>query len=324
MQPTIKDVAERAGVSIASVSRMMNDSNNIAAETAKAIQEAIDELGYKPIRKKKIKRNRDRQIGFVMPDTALYTFGSTIRDITSILLEEDYDLRIINLDHVRKITAIHVEMLLNKRLSGVIFYGCYIDKNVANLLNEADLPAVVFQGSSPHLVSVSVNNYNGITNAVQYMISRGYKKIAFVGWKHTDFNVKARLDAFKNTMVENKLDSSLIFLDDLNRRGGNRATAEAWETSRPEAIMYAADILAYGGYRYFKENGIVIPDDVGIMGFDDAYLSEVIGLTTMYQLLDAKLRIVMEHLLRMINEKKPAQPEEVLITPRLIVRTSLK
>ncbi|MCF7946889.1 MAG: LacI family transcriptional regulator, partial [Spirochaetia bacterium] len=62
----------------------------------------------------------------------------------------------------------------------------------------------------------------------------------------------------------------------------------------------------------------------GIMGFDDAYLSEVIGLTTMYQLLDAKLRIVMVHLLRMIHEKKNAEPEEVLITPRLVVRTSLK
>lgn len=324
MQPTIKDVAEKAGVSVASVSRMMNGSDNIAPETIRLIQNAIDDLGYKPIRKKKRKKSKDRQIGLVMPDTGLYTFGSTIKDITAILLEENYDLRIINLNHERHINSGHVEMLLNKKLAGVIFYGCHINKEIADSLTDAALPSVVFQGSSPHLVSVSVNNYNGMTNAVKYVLSRGYKKIAFVGWQQSDFNIKSRLDAFKNTMEENSLDSSAVFMNELNRRGGRLATEEAWKTCRPEAIIYAADILAYGGYRFFKENNIKIPEEVGIMGFDDAYLSEVIGLTTMYQLLDAKLRIVMEHLLRMIHDKETAQPEEVLVTPRLVVRTSLK
>ena len=259
-----------------------------------------------------------------MPNTSLYTLGSTVQEMALTMEEMDYDIRIVNLHQKRQITPAIARDLCKKNTAGIILYGCIVPEDAAEVFYKENMPAVVQQGHTSHLVSVCVNNYNGMRDAVTYVISRGYKKIAFIGWEPSDFNVKTRLDSFNIVMDEAGLDSSMVITDKLDMEGGYNSTIKLLKNHRPDAIMFAADIMAYGGIKYLHETGIRYPEDIGLMGFDDAYMTEVLGLSSMYQLLDENARLVIENLIWMIENNKVIEAKEVLLTPKLIVRNSLR
>ena len=320
---TISDVARHCGVSESTVSRVMNGNSRISRETSENVLKAIDELGYKPIRKKRIKSKSD-EITLVMPNTALYTLGSTVREMALTMDEMDYDIRIVNLHHKRQITPAIARDLCKKNSAGIILYGCVVPEETAEVFYKENVPVVVQQGHTSHLVSVCVNNYNGMRDSVSYVLSRGYRNIGFIGWDPSDFNVKTRLDSFRNVMDEAGLDSNQIVLDRLNMEGGYKAAKKMLKTQNPEAIIFAADIMAYGAIKYLNEKRIRYPEDIGLMGFDDAYMTEVLGLTSMYQLLKENARLVIENLIWMIENNTVAEAKEVLLTPKLVVRNSLR
>ena len=258
-----------------------------------------------------------------MPNTSLYTLGSTVREMSLALYEMKFDIRIVNLHQIRKITPQIAKELCRKNTAGIILYGCIVPEDAAAVFYENNVPAVVQQGSTGHLVSVCVNNYNGMRDAVSYVISQGYKKVGFIGWEPVDFNIKARTDSFRNVMDETGLDASMTCYEQLNIDGGYLAMKQMVENYSPDAVVLSADIMAYGGIKYLHEKGIRYPEDLGIIGFDDAYLSQVLELTSMYQLLDENARLVIENLLWMIENKTVSPAKEILLTPKLIVRKSL-
>ncbi len=320
---TISDVAHYCKVNESTVSRVLHGSKKISTRTTARVLQAVSELGYTPIRKSKVRRHSD-EIILVMPNPSLYTLGTTVKDITLTLHEVDYDIRIVNLHHHREITPEIATTLCRKNAAGIILYGCTVPEEAAAVFYEQHMPAIVQQGRTSNLVSISVNNYNGMRDAVNYVISRGYKKIGFVGWKPPDFNIKERTDSFHMVMQEAGLDDSMQFFENLNIEGGYLAMEKMLDQYSPDAIVFSADILAYGGIKYANEHGIRYPEDIGLMGFDDAYLSEVLGLTTMYQLLEEKVKQVVENLLVMIEHKSVSPAKEILLTPRLVIRDSLR
>lgn len=320
---TISDVARHCGVSESTVSRVMNGNAKISRATTEKVKLAVKELGYTPIRKKRVKDKSD-EITLVMPNTSLYTLGTTVREMALTLEEMDYDIRIVNLHRKRQISRETARTLCKKNTAGIILYGCIVPEEAAEVFYEMNVPTVVQQGHTSHLVSVCVNNYNGMRDAVSYVLSRGYERVGFVGWEPSDFNIKTRLDSFRNVMDEAGLDASMTSFDKLNIDGGYDATVQLLQRNKVDAVIYAADILAYGGIKFLKEEGIGYPGDIGLMGFDDAYLTEVLGLTSMYQLLDENADLVIENLLWMIEHNTVSPAKEVLLTPKLIVRNSLR
>lgn len=320
---TISDVADYCGVSESTVSRVMNGNSKISKKTSELVLDAVKELGYTPIRKKKGK-TKSHEITLVMPNTTLYTLGSTIREMSLTLYDVDYDIRIVNLHHNREITPEIALDLCKKNTAAIILYGCVVPDNAAEVFYRENVPTVVQQGNSRSMVSVCVNNYNGMRDAVSYVLSRGYERVGFIGWEPSDFNTKTRFDSFRNVMDEAGLDSTITSFSSLNMEGGYKTTEELYKTYKPDALVFAADIMAYGAIKYLKEENLKYPDDIGIMGFDDAYMSEVLGLTSMYQLLDENARLVIENLLWMIENNTVSPAKEVLLTPKLIIRDSLK
>ena len=320
---TLSDVARHCGVSESTVSRVMNGGRKISKTTSQRVLQAVEELGYTPLRKHKNRRASD-EIALAIPNTSLYTLGSTVREMALTLEEMEYDIRIVNLRRKREITAETARELCRKNTAGIILYGCIVPKEAAQVFYRRNVPTVVQQGHTGHLVSVCVNNYNGMRDAAAYVLSRGYKQIGFVGWEPSDFNIKARLDSFRNTIEEAGLKSSLTGFGALNIDGGYAATAELLEKYALDAVIYAADIMAYGGIRFLRQEGIDYPRDIGIMGFDDAYMSEVLGLSSMYQLLDENADLVIENLLDMIAGQSVSSAKEILLTPKLVVRRSLR
>ena len=320
---TISDVAKECGVSVSTVSRVMNGNDKISRKTTEEVLQTIKRLGYTPLRKKRIKAISD-EITLVMPNTSLYTLGTTVKDISLTLYEMDYDIRIVNLHHEREITPEIANELCKKNTAGIILYGCIVPEESAKVFFRENVPALVQQGDTSSLVAVCVNNYNGMRDAVNYVLSRDYKKIGFIGWNPVDFNIRARTDSFRNVMEIAGLNPSMTCFNSLNIEGGYAAMKEMLTVHSPEVIVFSADIMAYGGIQYLQEQGIAYPDDIGIIGFDDAYLSKVLGLTSMYQLLDENARLVIENLLWMIENKTVSPAKEILLTPKLVVRKSLR
>lgn len=320
---TISDVARHCGVNESTVSRVMNGSRKISQTTSRRVLQAVEELGYTPLRRHKNRRTSD-EIILAIPNTSLYTLGSTVREMAFTLDEMDYDIRIVNLHRKRDITPETARELCRRNTAGIILYGCIVPREAAQVFYKRGVPTVVQQGSTGHLVSVCVNNYNGMRDAAAYVLSRGYERVGFVGWEPSDFNIKARLDSFRNVMDEAGLDGGITGFDTLNIEGGFTATGDLLEKYTVDAIIYAADIMAYGGIKFLKDEGIDYPDDIGLMGFDDAYMSEVLGLSTMYQLLDENADLVIENLLDMIANQTVAPAKEILLTPKLAVRRSLR
>ena len=318
---TINDVAEACGVNVSTVSRVINDDPRISEETKQKVQVAIDALGYKPLRKR---QNGNKEILLAIPNTSIYTIGATLDYLSKNLNEKDYDIRIVNLKHERTITPAIAEKLCKKAPSGIILYGCYVPKSAADVFYKYNVPTIVRHGETQHLISVCVNNYNGIQEAVRFVIAQGYKKIGFIGWEPVDHNTRTRYNSFVNALSDAGLDSSMVINHTLDIQGGYQSTKEMLERHKPEAIIYGADILAYGAIQYFREENITYPEDIGIIGFDDSIPSAALGLTTMYELIEETAELVMDNLLMMIQQKKLLPPREILLTPKLIIRDSIK
>jgi LacI family transcriptional regulator len=176
--------------------------------------------------------------------------------------------------------------------------------------------------------SICNNNYLGALDAVNFLIGRGYQNIAFIGWDVHDDHLLDRYHGYKNALEQAGLyrgDEKMTAFGSLSKAGGYEATATLLNTVNPDAIFYAADSMAYGGYQYFREHSIRIPDDIGVIGFDDLDMSAVIGLTTMKQFIQVKAEMAVSYLSgRLSGEISEPLEEEVSITPRLVVRNSTK
>ena len=175
------------------------------------------------------------------------------------------------------------------------------------------------------MLRISTNNYLGAFDAVWYLISRTYKKIAFIGWEPEDDHLNDRFYGYKNAIEK----TGIGFIPDmtayapLSVEGGFTATKSLLDKVRPDAIFYACDSMAFGGYKYFAEAEVSIPQDIGIIGFDDYEMASVVGLTTMKQFIGVKTRMAVAYLLdRLSGRIKTPNAEEVCITPRLVVRGS--
>ena len=163
--------------------------------------------------------------------------------------------------------------------------------------------------------------------AVQFLIDRGYQKIAFIGWKPDDDHLTDRFQGYKNALekAHQSFDINKVSFDTLSIDGGYNATSELFSRYRPDAIFYACDTMAFGGYKYLREKNISIPKEIGIVGFDDLKFASVIGLTTMNQFIDVKAKIAISYLLdRFSGEICTPQEEEICVTPQLCIRNSTK
>lgn len=322
---TIKDVAEKAGVGISTVSRVLNRPDIVKEETREKVYSAMQSVGYSPAKKN---AQHAYIIGLAVPNTRIDIMGELVRAIEDELMETPYDLLILNMRMERAISRFFRETTnLTQKIDALIISSATIDDESVEYFRSLDIPVVLLQSRCPQEKSISTNNYQGALDAVNFMIARGYTKIGFVGWEPEDDHLVDRFHGYKNAIEKADLNfqSDMTAFGSLSVEGGYAATAKLMERSAPDGIFYACDSMAYGGYRYFLEKDIRIPADIGIVGFDDLEFSSVLGLTTMKQYIQNKVKIAVAYLLDRLtgNIESPAN-EEMSITPKLVIRNSTK
>jgi len=324
---TLETIAREAGVSTSTVSRVLNQPGLVNSETRRDVYAALDKHGYIPQADSRAVQERKHVIGVAIHDFHLSVFADLLRAVEDELTNTPYDALIINMRGERdayRFFREHTEY--RRKIDALLAFSVDLSSAGAQFLESLNLPVVLLQARCRHAKSISTNNFLGGHDAAGHLLSRGYRRIAFVGWdRREDQRLRGRYAGYRNALEEHELqpEEELAEFDQLSVDGGYEATARLFQRVRPDSVFYACDSMAIGGLRYFREHRIGVPEEVGVMGFDDIEAASAVGLTTMRQFIETKARMAVDHLMgRLEGEIRETDHEEVSISPKLVVRAT--
>ncbi|ODN71814.1 LacI family DNA-binding transcriptional regulator [Methylobrevis pamukkalensis] len=291
---TIRDVAQSAGVSIGTVSAVLNDSAVVAADTRRHVQRIITELGFEPNNSaRSLKRGRISSIGFIVPDLGNPFFAAVAEGIQTALVGRDVLLVLCMTGARPEQEEYYAKVLRTQRLDGVVYLSG-TGMPSASLMELARKGAVVFVDERLPGVDVpfvAATNRLGARGVAAHVIAAGHRRIAIVSGPPRLWTSEQRLAGFREALAGGGLDpdGAVVFEGDYEEASGyaaaSRLLGAAPAGERPTAILCANDLMAMGVIRYCREAGLSIPRDLSVTGFDDIPSSAFLdpALTTVAQ-----------------------------------------
>ncbi len=314
--PTIYEVARTAGVSITTVSRVLNEPQKVNQKTLQAVLAAIDEIGFVPraeARARAIKENR--RIGVISPFITAPSFVQRMRGVATALMNTKYEMVIYTVDSSDRLHGYLAKLPLTHTLDGLIVMSLQFGDGEANRLIEHGVETVLIEYPQPIFSTVEIDDVAGGVMAAQYLIKKGHHRIAFLG--DTDLPeyaihpVNQRLAGFRQAMdaAGLPLPPEYVILTPYSQEQARQAAHKLMHLAEPPtAIFSATDLQAFGVLKAAREMSLKIPDDLAVIGFDDLDMADYVGLTTVRQHLDDSGRIAVELLLsRLANPSHPVQ-----------------
>jgi len=330
---SIKDVAKEAGVSIATVSRVLNDVDVVNEETKKKVQEAIKKLGYRPnIVARSLKTQKSRTIGIIIPDISNQFYPEIVRGAEDVANIYNYNIILCNTDLDIDKEMEYLRVLKEKMVDGALYMSNSLEPAVIDLIKNLELPVVLVETTDKAntFPSVTINNDKAAFDATKYLIDRGNKKIAYIGTHEDAVHASAfRFSGYKNALKEHglELDERLCYFGGLKADDGYEGINTILNSKDVEldAVFCASDELAMGAINALREKGIKVPDDVDVMGFNDIYSASIFypKLTTVVQPMYDMGSVGMRMLIKLINGAELVQHHFVL-NHQIIERDSCK
>ncbi len=310
---TIQDVAARANVSIATVSRVINrSSHKVSRETKKRVLKAIQDLDYRPnALARGLHMKKSMTIGVIIPDISNHYYAEIVRGIQDVADRKGYNIILQNTDRIQARIVKSIYLFREKIADGIIFSGGVIHGfKPLSALKELRKRVVVIGRHEVNFPAIMVDNIGGAAQAVQHLIDLKHSRIGFIGGPESSTTAIDRLTGYKSVLAQNgySFDENLVTRSNLTPEGGYRAAKKiiAEKQASPTAIFAANDQMAFGAIYAAKEMGLQVPRDLAVVGFDDVPLSSyfIPSLSTiaipMYNL-GAK---AMEMLVNLISGKK--------------------
>lgn len=318
---SIKDIAQACGVSTATVSKALNNREDVNAATRERVQETAKALGYLPnAMARALKTNRTYNIGVLMVDKAdsglKHHFFASILDSFKVAMERNgYDLTFISSQIGSQVYS-YYEHCMYRNVDGV-FAACvdFASPGVQSLLNST-LPVVSVDYVEDGKYSVASDNAQGVTTAAEYAICRGHKRIGFIYGEDSQVT-QTRMKAFRETMQKHGLeaDESIILQGRyLHPEIAYKLTQQLLaEPDRPTCIMYPDDICAVAGMTAIQDAGLVPGREVSLIGFDGHPVLRMLGphLTTIQQDTERIGIRAAETMLRLLQKKEIPEDERV-------------
>lgn len=327
---SMKDIAARCNVSVATVSKALNDQTDIGEQTRTMIKQAAKEMGYFPNSlARALRTNRSYNIGVLFVDegqsglTHDY-FSKVLDSFKSAVEEQGYDLTFINCSKKRSDRMSYLEHSKYRGFDGIAI-ACidFKDPEVVELAN-SDIPLVTIDYTFNNRSSVISNNYSGMMSLVKYIIEMGHKKIAYLTGEDTAVT-KNRLAAFYKVLEDN----GIKIPDEYVKHGSYRNIKTTEELTkeiidledRPTCILYCDDYSAMGGVNAIRNSGLKIPEDISIAGYDGITMASQIepAITTIRQNTIEIGRSAAKKLLNLIERPKSTVEEQIMIDGELIV-----
>lgn len=283
MKVTIKDIAKEAGVSIATVSKILNKKDqNISEKTRKKVLEIIKEKNYIPNSiARSLVTKQTKSIGLVIPDITNPFFPELVRGAEDCASKCGYNIIFCNTDDKTEKEEKYIKMLAEKMVDGIIFTQSANNREEFNYLSQIRQPMVLIDRdvNVPNIKGkVLVDNYNGAYEGVSYLIKSGYKKIAIISGPLSTKTSLDRLEGYKKALKENNIpfDNSLVLEGEYKGEWGRKGIEMMLENNiKFDAVFCANDIIALSAMKSIKEAKLNIPKDVAVLGYDDIYMAKL-------------------------------------------------
>jgi DNA-binding LacI/PurR family transcriptional regulator len=333
--PTIKDVAREAGVSIATVSYVLNNKNHLVSKhTWQEVLDAIERVGYTPsITARNLKSSQTRLIGYAWHEIPYGQVNSVLDRFTYSLAQavEAAGYHLLTFTHPSNDPfPVYDEMIRTQRVDAFVLSGTVGDDQRIRFLMDADIPFVSFGRSNPDwdFHWVDTDGRSGVKAAVEYLISLGHQRIAMAAWPEESISGSFRVDGYLDSMRSARLPvhPDYILRGTHTEQAGRDALAHWMKLppdERPTGIIAITDLVAIGIMNEAEYYGLTIGRDLSVIGFDDAPLTEYLrpSLTTIQQDMPETGQALMAILEALLNKTEPGE-SHVLIPPRLILRDS--
>jgi LacI family transcriptional regulator len=329
---TIKDISREAGVSIASVSRVLNgDYGNVSEDTKNKILRIAKEMNYRPNRLARgLVMNRTNIIGLIVPDIVNPYFAELAKGIENRADTYGYKLILCNTDENLEKEASYIDVLLEYNVDGVLITGN--EKSMGNSILElknCDIPLVsIDKDLGDEAYNVYVGNLEGSYIAAEYLIKNGHRKIAFIGGEGIPGSRNLRLEGYLKALKEYDIpvDNNLIKVGTYQMETGYQYTNLLLEKGLDfSAVVCGNDLIAFGVLTAVKDKGLKVPENISIVGYDDIYITTMTEpkLTTIKQPLSEISSYATEVLVKLIK-KQPVEEKNKCFIPHLVVRNSVK
>lgn len=321
---SLKDISLKCGVSVATVSKALNNHTDISDETRERVRRAAKELGYSPnLSARALKTNKTHGIGVLFVDEANSGlthdyFASVLDSFKSTVEEKGYDITFINCSSKQPNPMTYLETSKCHGFDGVVI-ACidFNDPQVIELV-QSDIPIVTIDYMFNDRAAIMSDNISGMMDLTEYIIGKGHKKIAYI---HGDLSTvtKSRLTGFYHAAEK----CGITIPEEYVKECGYRNTAGAYEftkellsmKNRPTCILYPDDFAALGGLNAIREMGLRIPEDISVAGYDGIRLVRQLEprITTLCQATDKIGSMAAKKLVNLIEKPKTTIIDHVVI-----------
>lgn len=327
---TIYDIAEKANVSISTVSRVFNNNPSVSKKTRRKVQKVIDEMNYVPsaIARSLVSKS-SKTIGLIVSDVTNPFFTDTIDGVESVLSAQGYTVLLCDTRYSFERENKYISQMFERRVDGIIIFSAYAKDEDLIKKTKRILPLVSVQSTFKGVDCINTTDEDGAFEAVDYLIKLGHRNIAFLVYDYDNSTITNRMKGYLKAHKVNQIpvNKNYIVKSKFSPNVGYYMTIELLEKF-PEvtAIFAYNDVIAIGAYMAINQKGLKIPDDISIIGYDDIEMASIISprLTTVAQPFYDMGKTAAELIIKRIKEDTSSTPQVILLPTKLIIRESTR
>ncbi|MDF2937250.1 MAG: catabolite control protein [Paenibacillaceae bacterium] len=331
MTVTIYDVAREAGVSMATVSRVVNNNPNVKPQTRKKVFEAIERLGYRPNAVARgLASKKTTTVGVVIPDISNAIFAEVARGIEDIANMYHYNIILCNADKRKEKEIRVINTLLEKQVDGLLFMGGVVTDEHLQAFQTSTVPIVLcgttVEGNT--MAAVDIDHEQAASDAVKLLLDKGHRRIGMIsGTLQDPNNGFSRYNGYKHALEEAGVafDESLVRIGNYRYESGIEAMKYFLDLpERPSAIFSATDEMAIGAIHAAQDAGLAIPGDISVISVDNSRMASMVRplLTTVAQPMYDIGAVSMRLLTKLMN-KENVEKGKITLSHEVIQRQSV-
>ncbi len=323
----LEQVARRAKVSTATVSRVLNNASVVKTTTRTRVLKAIEELKYHPnLHARHLAGGKSRTIGVILSNMENPFFFDIYKTVENEAHDRGYEVVVANTDYRSEQLVSSIRLMIGRRVAGLGVIVSEMDPALIDELTESRIPVVFYDVGSPrrNITNIRVNYRRGIDKVIEYLYSLGHRRLGFVGHHAMLGPIGERMKPLTEAVARFQSLEVQTAADEDTLEGGRRAVRSLLASGyQPTAIVCVNDITAVGALRELRECGLRVPQDISVTGFDNVKLSEFCypALTTVHIPRDRIGQIICRRLMAGADEPEPSE-HEMVIDPEFLVRDS--
>ena len=328
---TIKDVAKQAGVSISTVSRVINDSKPVTDEVKQKVLDVIKETGYipNPLARSLVTK-KSQLIGVIVPEVSDSFVNEILNGIEEVAKMYDYEILLANTysDKAQELKSIN--LLRAKQVEGIVMISWKVEEEHINYIQNCGIPASYISKTARNydIHTVSISNTAATYDMTKYLIEKGHKDIAFIMTSQDDTVLEMeRLSGYEKALKEKNIQINKDFIKygETTYEGGYDSMKELLDEGKvPHAAFVTGDEAAIGAINAICDAGYRVPEDISVAGFNDVKIAKMYRpkLTTVHQPLYDMGAVAIRMVIKMIN-KEPLEDKKIELPYKIVERESV-